>query len=265
VDATRTQPLASQELAREAESLVRRLAGVSHAHVLHGARGIDAIHVVAEDPDTAPALAARVRSALLAGLATPVLPARIHVRVADNASRTPETDVRGQADPTPRENGHRLRLLENAVEDPTHTRQPLRPEARSKLDGASAVADGPTSRPRLVAVDLERRADGRVLCRVAIAFSAHVFSAAALAVDLPGAAAQAAAQATVRALLDAGIAGLELNGLREVEIAGRYFVIVALRRIDTSRRLRSGSAPIIGSAAERAAAEATVVAANELI
>jgi hypothetical protein len=264
VDATRTPPLASQELAREAESLVRRLAGVSHARVLHGARGIDAIHVVADDPDAAPALAARVRSALLAGLAAPVLPARIHVRVADGASRTPERDLHGHADPTPRQNGHRIQLLENDLEDPTHTPQPASPDVRSQPDGDAAIAAGPTARPRLVAVDLERRADGRVLCRVAIAFAAHVYSAAALAVDLPGAAAQAAAQATVRALLDAGIAGLELNGLREVEIAGRNFVIVALRRVDTSRRLRSGSAPIIGSA-ERAAAEATVVAANELI
>jgi hypothetical protein len=263
VDATRTPTIASPELAREAESLVRRLAGVSHARVLYSARGIDAIHVEAQDHSTAPAMAARVRSALLAGLAAPVLPARIHVRVADDAPDAPAPDHGTHSPATPRENGHRIHLLENGDTGQPHG--PERPDAPPPIDAHVALpAAGPTARPRLVAVDLERRADGRVLCRVAIAFAAHVHSAAALAVDLPGAAAQAAAQATVRALLDAGITGLELNGLREVEIAGRYFVLVALRRIDTSRRLRSGSAPIIGSA-ERAAAEATVVAANELI
>lgn len=258
MDATRTQPIASQELARDAEALVGRLAGVRHARVLSGPRGIDAIHVVADDHAVAPALAARVRSALLAGLAAPVLPARIHVRVADEDLGP--TDVPGIVDtaPAPAEPHHRIRLLENGHH------QDERPPAEDRPRASPGLAPGPTARPRLVAVDLERRLDGRVLCRVAIAFAARVHSAAALAVDLPGAAAQAAAQAAVRALIDAGIAGLELNGLREVEIAGRYFVIVALRRTDTSRRLRSGSAPVIGSP-ERAAAEATVVAANELI
>jgi hypothetical protein len=265
VDATRTKPTASQELAREAEALVRRLAGVSHARVVCSGRGIDAIHVVAEDHDTAPALAARVRSALLAGLAAPVLPARIHVRVTEDAPVARKIDPLPHADPKPRDNGHRIHLLDNEAVDRSHGHEPVGPTVRPPLDVSGPLAGaGPTARSRLVAVDLERRSDGRVLCRVAIAFAAHVFSAAALAVDLPGAAAQAAAQATVRALIDAGIPGLELNGLREVEIAGRHFVIVALRRVDTSRRLRSGSAPIIGSA-ERAAAEATVVAANELI
>jgi hypothetical protein len=263
VDATRTPTLASPELAREAEALVRRLAGVAHARVVYSARGIDAIHVEAQDHNTAPALAARVRSALLAGLAAPVLPARIHVRVADDAPPAHAPDLGTHAPAAPGENGDRIHLLENG--DAGRTRGVGLPDAPAPLhDHDALAAAGPTARPRLVAVDLERRADGRVLCRVAIAFAAHVHSAAALAVDLPGAAAQAAAQATVRALLDAGITGLELNGLREVEIAGRYFVLVALRRIDTSRRLRSGSAPIIGSA-ERAAAEAAVVAANELI
>jgi hypothetical protein len=264
VDATRTQPFATQELAREAESLVCRLAGVRHARVVSGARGIDAIHVVAEDHTVAPDLAVRVRSALLAGLAAPVLPARIHVRVADEApAPTDAPDIVDSAS-EPSQPQHRIRLLENGYRSDQQDRYDQPPAEDRPRGGRSQAAAGPTARPRLVAVDLERRLDGRVLCRVAIAFAAHVHSAAALAVDLPGAAAQAAAQAAVRALLDAGITGLELNGLREVEIAGRHFVIVALRRTDTSRRLRSGSAPVIGSA-ERAAAEATVVAANELI
>jgi hypothetical protein len=114
-----------------------------------------------------------------------------------------------------------------------------------------------------VAVDADRPGDGRVICRVSVAYGTHVHCAEAVAVDLPGSAAQAAAQAAVRALVDAGISAIELCGLREVEIAGRDYVLVALRRTEPFTRTRSGSAPIIGSA-ERSAAEATVAAACEL-
>jgi hypothetical protein len=120
-----------------------------------------------------------------------------------------------------------------------------------------------SARPRLVAVDAERPGGGRVICRVSIAFGTRVHRAEAIAVDLPGSAAQAAAQAAVRALSHASFTGIELCGLREVEIAGRDYVLVALRRTEPFTRTRSGSAPIIGSA-ERSAAEATVAAAHEL-
>jgi hypothetical protein len=242
VDPNRRRTLARTDLAREAESIVRSLAGVASARVHAGHSGIDAIHVDTDDPDTARVLAGHVRSALLAGLATPVLPARIHVRVAhaaDDAERTapihataitPVPDDDTAADHTAT-NGRHLPFL---------------------------------ARPRLVSVDLEKRDDGRLLCRVVIAHDAHLHSGEALAVDLPGAAAHAAAQAAVRALDRAGIHGLELAGLRDVEIAGRQYVVVALNRTDTTRRSRSGSAPILGSA-ERSAAEATVVAVHELM
>ncbi len=49
-----------------------------------------------------------------------------------------------------------------------------------------------------------------------------------------------------------------------MEIAGRDYVVVALRQYDVYARTRSGSAPIIGSP-ERSAAEATVAAANAMI
>ncbi|HSH46950.1 MAG TPA: hypothetical protein VK966_13980 [Longimicrobiales bacterium] len=114
-------------------------------------------------------------------------------------------------------------------------------------------------------MDVQKQPDGRVTCRVSIAWNAHVHRAEAVAMDLPGAAAQAAAQSAVRALAAAGIHGLELNGLREVEIAGREYVLVALRRTEGgSVRLRSGSALIVGTP-ERSAAEATLAAANDLL
>lgn len=268
VDATRSQSLVMHQLARDAEALLSRLAGVAHARVVASSHGIDAVHIVATDPAAARDLAGHVRSALLAGLATPVLASRIHVRVDDGGTRgeAPSNGGRHRQAPPPSRPAHRVRLLEtaSATHGPPHRRHAERPGDPAPDAEAPKQTINHTDRPRLVSVDIEKRADRRILCRVAVAHAAHVHSAEAIAVDLPGAAAQAAAQATVRALIDAGIPGLELNGLREVEIAGRDFVIVALRRTDTSRRLRSGSAPIIGSA-ERSAAEATVVAAHELI
>lgn len=280
MDVERSQPPASTDLAQHAEALVRSLAGVSDARVTVGPRGIVAIEIVARDIDSARDMPGRVRSALLAGLATPVLPTRIHVRVSD--PRATRADTRAATTTNGHDaSGHRVRLIDHHIgpstRTPTHYTTPAPdppPAERARAPGheqqpraAAARAPQPErylDRPRLVSVDTERRPDGRVRCRVAIAFASGVHSAEAIAIDLPGAAAQTAAQATVRALADAGITGLELNGLREVEIAGRDYLVVALRRTDTAQRHRSGSAPVIGSA-ERSAAEATVVAANELI
>ncbi len=250
--------MATPDITGEAESLIRALRGVTHARIHASEAGIESVHVTARDDDAARHMAAHVRSALLAGLAAPVVPARIHVDVA------PAHDTGAPRD--------RIRLLHDLEADTDTTDTPDTPDTPHDPD--TGIGPDPrahprhdaephiTTRPRLVAVDATRPGDGRVVCRVAIAYRTHVHRAEAVAVDLPGSAAQAAAQATVRALVDAGIAGLELSGLREVEIAGRDYVLVALRRTEPYTRTRSGSAPIIGSA-ERSAAEATVAAATE--
>lgn len=231
--------MASPHLVEEAESLIRSLAGVVTAHVHASGSGIDAIHVEVREPDHADSVAGHVRSALLAGLATPVTPARIHVRVHDDG----RTDRAAKPE---------LRLLQDDDSATARTAADTRGPERAL-----------TGTPRLVAVDVERHGDGRILCVVSVAYGTDVFRADAVALDLPGAAAQAAAQATVRALAYAGIDRLELDGLREIEIAGREFVLVSLRRANNYTRVRSGSAPIIG-APERAAALAAVDAAHKM-
>jgi hypothetical protein len=272
-DARRHLPRDVSDIAAEAEALIRRLHGVASASVHLGPRGIDAVHVTAE-PHAARALAGQIRSALLAGLALPVLPAHIHVRGPEPHSvhappaQTPHPDTATSAEPvTAGQPGfrpdHRVRLVEHQLDLPDHDGP--RPGRHAPGHTSHATPQpAPLSRPRLVAVDVERRPDSRVRCRVAVAYCARVRRAEAVALDLPGAAAQAAAQAAVRALGDAGIGGLELNGLREVEIAGRLYVVVALRRTDSSVRFRSGSAPVVESP-ERAAAQAAVAAADDLI
>ncbi|MDX1674183.1 MAG: hypothetical protein R3314_05200 [Longimicrobiales bacterium] len=241
---SQSRSVASPDLPGEAERLLRSLAGVVNARVHASESGIDAIHIEVDDAGNAETVAGHVRSALLAGFATPITPARIHVRVADADAHVTEANQH-----------HRLRLVQDSERDAPapQPRQVARPAEDTSFVG----------RPRLVAVDLDRPEDGRVLCAVTIAFRTDVFRADAVAVDLPGAAAQAAAQATVRALTHAGLEGLELDGLREVEIAGRDYVLVALRRAQHYTRVRSGSAPITG-APERAAALATVEAARQL-
>lgn len=267
MDGRRSQPVASPDLVFEAESLIRSLTGVVSARVRGSSAGIDAVHVEATDGDTARHVAGHVRSALLAALATPVVPERIHVSVADPPPSGQEDD-----DPP-----HRLRILRGGDPDddmdaavvPDFGQAPTRMAARAGPIGSAATAPDLRARdlasiPRLIAVDIDRPSDGRVLCRVSVAFGNRVHRAEAVALDLPGAAAQAAAQAAVRALLDAGIGRLELNGVREVEIAGRDYVVVALRRDGIYPRTRAGSAPVVGSA-ERSAAEAAVVAAEQMI
>ncbi|MFO7893330.1 MAG: hypothetical protein R6U63_06350 [Longimicrobiales bacterium] len=270
---SQSRTVASPQLLTDAQRLLRSLAGVVDARVHTSGSRIDAIHVEVTDPDRASVIAGHVRSALLAGLATPVTPARIHVRVVGNGHTDVDTD--DEPNPTPR---HRLRLVQEADARTSHplgteTARAAETEGAAASAGAGATngeagptdADAPpvTARPRLVAVDRERHGDGRVLCSVTVAYGTDVHRADAVAVDLPGAAAQAAAQATVRALAAAGLDTLELDGLREVEIAGRQYVLVALRRADHYTRVRSGSAPITG-APERAAAMATVDAAGNL-
>lgn len=289
VDTRRREPRSDTDFARKAEALIRSLAGVVHAHVLptdHGDPGIDAIHVVAADHDAAAHMTGHVRSALLAGLATPIVPSRIHVRTApgtDGAHRdAPSDDARtgslpdtaGDATRPQRQapvSRGRIRLIHAAERNEGNRRQDAAPataptEGRTSQGLAKAPGWTPPRRgARLVAVDVQKQPDGRVTCRVSIAWNAHVHRAEAVAMDLPGAAAQAAAQSAVRALAAAGIHGLELNGLREVEIAGREYVLVALRRTEGgSVRLRSGSALIVGTP-ERSAAEATLAAANDLL
>ena len=244
MDVSQSRPVAGPDLPGQAERLLRSLTGVVNARVHGSDSGIDAIHIEVDEPGNADAIAGRVRSALLAGFATPITPARIHVRVV-------EADGHVTDPTTPK---HRLRL----VQDPESS-TPARPPAASPQPGETRVVE----QPRLVAVEIDRPEDGRVLCAVTVAYRTDVHQADAVAVDLPGAAAQAAAQATVRALDHAGIDSLELDGLREVEIAGRDYVLVALRRADHYTRVRSGSAPITG-APERAAALATVDAARQL-
>jgi hypothetical protein len=249
----------------EAESLIRSLAGVASARVRTSGSAIESVQVEARDPDAARHLAGHVRSA---PLATPVVTDRIHVSVArDTEPGADGAAAAGWGDPPDEERpgaGQRLRIL-RGEDNLARELDPAAAEPRQDRTPRTGDAHRPlVRRPRLVAVDVDRPGDGRVVCRVSIAYGTSVHRAEAVAIDLPGAAAQAAAQAAVRALLDAGLDGLELNGMREVEIAGHHYVLVALRREGTYPRHRSGSAPIVGST-ERSAAEAAVAAADNMI
>jgi hypothetical protein len=247
------------DLAAEAEKLVRALRGVRHARIELDEHGVRAVHVTADDEAAAEHLAGHVRSALLAGFDTPVVPGRIHVRT-ENGGETPGSIP---AATSPHDRGDRVRLL-HEPEGSSPGLQTDQQDPRLALEAPDAPKSdlSPTSRPRLVSVDVDRPGDDRVICRVAIAYRTRVHRAEATAVDLPGAAAHAAAEAAVRALTDAGWDELELLGLRDVEIAGRDFLLVALRRNGTSTRIRSASAPVVGSP-ERSAAEATLAAAED--
>ncbi|MEJ2436143.1 MAG: hypothetical protein P8Y53_24505, partial [Pseudolabrys sp.] len=109
--------------------------------------------------------------------------------------------------------------------------------------------------PRLVSLDIVRHASGSVACIVVVVVGTDVRRASVEALDLPGAAEHAAAQAILRAIGG----GLELEGVRHVEIAGRDYVVVAAREEEHGRK-RAAATLVAHSAAHAAADAATRVA-----
>jgi hypothetical protein len=239
VDAAHTRAAPNPELALRAQALIRSLAGVASARVTAGPAGIDAIHVVADDPRSVHALPGNVRSALLAGLATAVGPASITVQVLGQDEPTPQPD----ATATPR-----------LGDDEHDNAAPADTAAATGFVGLHA-----TDWPRLVAVDLERQPNGVATCRVTIVRDTTLHDGHATAAGTD-AHAHAAARATLRALERAGIAGLRLEGVRQIDIGQRDYVLVALSHTDDPRCHRSGSI-LCSLSTERGAAEATIIAA----
>jgi hypothetical protein len=248
VDAARTRATPNPDLALQAQALIRSLSGVASAHVLAGPAGIDAIHVVAADQGYAESLPRNVRSALLAALATSVAPARIVVRLS--GSETTRNGHQDDSDP----GDTLLRIVGDRA-----TALPPAPDA---LAHEADTATG--HRARLVAVDVDRPDYGPAQVRVSIAWNAEIHHGDAIARATDASGADAAVRATLQAFDRAGLGGLRLEGLRQVELGDRDYFVVALSHQDDIKRYRSGSAPCSISP-ERTAVEATISAAHELV
>lgn len=245
---------------RHAEQLVRSLSGIADARVYDDGRGgIRAIDVEPRPDTTAERAARNVQSALLAAFGVAVDLDRIRVRPIDPAPATPQPDtIAGDAptDAPPPD-------TDAPVEEATLTarRSWNGNGAGGGEPGAAVEADEADERdqrrfgPRLVSLDVVRYASGSVTCIVAVVVGTDVRHASVEALDLPGAPEHAAAQAVIRATGG----GLELDGVRHIDIAGLDYVVVAARE-DLHGRRRAAATLVTRGAAHAAANAAARVA-----
>jgi hypothetical protein len=259
---------------RRAEQLVRSLSGIADARVYDDGRGgIRAIDIMPRPDNTAARAARNVQSALLAAFATGVDLERIRVRPPHDPPPSREPENRSP-DAEAEEGVEGTDVLEEvaeevAVEPPATT--PAYPAHAKNGNGAGYARSTPVvledeepredrrAGPRLVSLDIVRHASGSVACIVVVVVGTDVRRASVEALDLPGAAEHAAAQAVLRTIGG----GLELEGLRHVEIAGRDYVVVAAREEEHGRK--RAAATLVAHSAAHAAAEAATRAAHALM
>ncbi|MEJ2187282.1 MAG: hypothetical protein P8Z36_15325 [Gemmatimonadota bacterium] len=273
---------------RRAEQLVRSLSGIADARIYDDGRGgIRAIDVMPRPDNTAARAARNVQSALLAAFGTGVDLGRIRVRPPQGPPRdemprrtglddaraepavvpdVPVQDVAEDEPPLDEDEDDELADDANAADvapSAAHGDPPKNGNGTGQALAAVALEDEEAAEdrragPRLVSLDIVRHASGSVACIVAVVVDTEVRRASVEALDLPGAAEHAAAQAVIRAVG----AGLELEGVRHVEIAGQDYVIVAAR--DDARGRKRAAATLVARSAAHAAADAATRAARAL-
>ncbi|MEJ2217398.1 MAG: hypothetical protein P8099_12370 [Gemmatimonadota bacterium] len=240
---------------RRAEHLVRSLSGIADAHVYDDGRGgIRAIDVEPHPDNTAARAARNVQSALLAAFGVAVDLDRIRVRPPDASHADAPADDEPADTDAPVEAAPAAARPRNG-----NGTAPGEPEAAAVEADEADERDHRRAGPRLVSLDIVRHATGSVACIVAVVVGTDVRRASVEALDLPGAPEHAAAQAVIRAVG----AGLELEGVRHVDIAGLDYVIVAAREQLHGRR--RAAATLVTRGAAHAAANAATRAARALV
>ena len=130
------------------------------------------------------------------------------------------------------------------------------PGPGAAVPGAVAsVAPGKKRGASVARVELETRPGGRVGCRVVVATSDRIAAGQAEGVDTPAGRLEAAARAVIGAT---GLAGLDIDAVRLVELAGRNYVIVAVRAWSGRELLYRAEVVAVDASPEAAAAEATL-------
>ena len=208
----------------QAEALICSLAGVVTARILTGDRddGLE-VYVVADDQVPHRQVARNIQSALLAHLGVRVDSQRISIASAHRpgANGKPEAPI-GAAEP-----------------------------AYGAAGDASAPQPDDRPRLRLDGLCIERAHPHRLRCRLAMACGDAVHQGEAEVIDGPGAPLEAAARAALdawRQISDDAAPAIELDGVRLVEIAGRPYVVAALRARDLrSTHYPSGAAAALDS------------------
>lgn len=235
-------------LLRSAQDVVRSLTGVLAAEVHpDGGGGISSVHVVASDAYDPEAVRRNIRSALLARFGVVLPPEAVSVRCVPGASRISPAEMDGvRPAGEPRATAPASPLAERATVRASYL---PRPEPRVGLQN----------------FELERKHPNRVHCRVLLTLGAHAYLGEAEGLDTPEGRLETAALATLDALRKAagGAADtIELEGAREVYIAGRTYVVAAARLVHGRSARDLAGAAAVEASPEYTAALALLQATN---
>lgn len=265
-----------------ATGLIRALTGVLDATVEGDAERIRSVMVVAEPALSPWEVTRNIQSALLASMGLPIERAIIEVRRPDGeaaAAVHPESAPARQAGappaavqpatPAARGNGHRnghgntaangARIVHNGKDSGSGAPGTRLPRGNGHGHGHSQAAATVSLHgrpgPAVARLDLESRGTGRIVCRAVIAGRDRIAVGEAEGPDTPAGRLEAAARAVLEA---APAAATELEAVREIELAGRRYVVVAVRRwSDRELTYRAEVAPVDASP-EAAAAHAAL-------
>ncbi len=248
-----------------ATALIRALKGVVDARVEMDATGIRTVAVVVEPPLSAWEITRNVQSALLASLGLTIDTAIVEVTrpaeeaapadaepVAPEAARSREADEVAPGNGKPRSNGRspakgngKSNGKAKAIEATLPEAPPPAPQTRKRPSATVAR------------LELEVRGSGRIGCRVVVATRDRIAAGESDGVDTPAGRLEAAARAVVAA---SRIPGADLDAVRLVELAGRKYVIVAVRGWSGRDPVYRAEVAAVDASPEAAAADATLSA-----
>ncbi len=251
-----------------ATALIRALKGVVDARVEMDAGGIRTVAVVVEPPLSAWEITRNVQSALLASLGLTIDTAIVEV------SRPPEGST--AAAPTPAPEAVAPAQPRSSASPGSGKRAHGKPSLPANGNGKSngkvkviealapaitvpAAPTGTRKRPpaTVARLELEMSGSGRVACRVVVATSDRIAAGESEGLDTPAGRLEAVARAVVAA---ARIPGADLDAARLIELAGRKYVIVAVRAWSGRDTIYRADVAAADASPEAAAAEAPLSA-----
>lgn len=235
-----------------ATALLRALTGVKDARIEADTGGIRAILVTAEPGASARDVTRNVQSALLASLGLAV--ERAVVRVEHAAPQPVPALVPMAAAGGPfrvaNGNGH------GHGESNGHGQATMPPPAAGVARPALTETAGATVRGAAIArLELEQRGAGRLACRVVLALAGRIAAGEAEGEDTAGGRLETAARAVIAA---SPAAGAELDGVRPVQLAGRNYVLVAVRSWSGRELVYRAGTAVQEASPEAAAARAAL-------
>lgn len=117
-------------------------------------------------------------------------------------------------------------------------------------EGKHVVAGGAS----IARLEFQAQPSGRIACRAVVASGDHIYAGQAAGADTPAGRLEAAA----RAVLAAALRPAELDGIKVVELAGRKYVIAAVRSWSGRETVYHADVAPVGASPEAAAARATL-------